>query len=203
MKMSQAVRKYQWFSDKGHGWMRVPLQDLRELNFTDKVAKAGDGPTATKMSADSAYLEEDADAGAFLDAAKAAGWTVTQNLNVVQFDKCPLRDFSAYNADFAKNPIRPERRVSLVNGGDARVIRVERAEGGRDGHQVYKTTRGQNFVLPNIVVETVGASREQRVLSVANFTAEIQESRLLKAALEASRRNRNQPEAPKPNKPKF
>ena len=53
------------------------------------------------------------------------------------------------------------------------------------------------------MVETVGASREQRVLSVANFTAEIQESRLLKAALEASRRNRNQPEAPKPNKPKF
>jgi len=54
--------KLKSYSDSGHGWLRVPLKLIRELQ-----AK---GHVFTRCSYESkryAYLEEDIDAGKFLD----------------------------------------------------------------------------------------------------------------------------------------
>lgn len=51
------TQEYTWFTDPGHGWLRVPVADIKghpvsAYSFTDGVY---------------AYLEEDCDAGYLLD----------------------------------------------------------------------------------------------------------------------------------------
>ena len=60
-------------NDPAHGWLQVPGALMREL---------GVGRTISLYSyrhpfEDSVYLEEDCDAGRFMDAAKAAGYDIT------------------------------------------------------------------------------------------------------------------------------
>ena len=57
---------YNWIADSGHAWLKVSMEEINALNIRDKIsiysyydAKNGD-----------VYLEEDCDAGIFLDALK-------------------------------------------------------------------------------------------------------------------------------------
>lgn len=57
-----------FFTDPGHGWLEVPHTIVRELGLT---------PTPySYRNAEFAYLEEDCDAHAFMEAAKARGFEV-------------------------------------------------------------------------------------------------------------------------------
>ncbi len=63
-----------WYTDPGHGWLRVPLQAVIDVGIAERisscsyVAKAHPGGlNATAQP--TAYLEEDCDAPAFLAAA--------------------------------------------------------------------------------------------------------------------------------------
>ena len=52
-----------WNADAGHAWLEVPMQYLKDLNILDKITdysyKSIDGTKA--------YLEEDLDAGTYID----------------------------------------------------------------------------------------------------------------------------------------
>ena len=55
---------YNWIADSGHAWLKVSMEEINALNIRDKIsmysyydAKNGD-----------VYLEEDCDAGIFLEA---------------------------------------------------------------------------------------------------------------------------------------
>jgi len=70
-KMKEKIkRKLMFFSDPGHGWLRINQYDLEDLGITDKIS----GFSYQRGSR--VYLEEDCDAPRYLAAAKAAGWHI-------------------------------------------------------------------------------------------------------------------------------
>ncbi len=77
-----------WTSDPGHGWLAVPLADLEALNIETQIT----GYSYVRVG--TVYLEEDLDAGTYLEAAKAAGWTVETTEEHV--DWTPIRGYASY-----------------------------------------------------------------------------------------------------------
>lgn len=59
-----------WYSDPGHAWLRVKKADALALGITGKVSQY------SYHKGQYAYLEEDCDAGLFIEAAQAAGAVV-------------------------------------------------------------------------------------------------------------------------------
>jgi len=53
---------FTFHTDPGHGWLEVPMSLLRDLGIADKIS------SYSYMRGDSAYLEEDCDAGLFVRA---------------------------------------------------------------------------------------------------------------------------------------
>jgi len=57
-----------FIEDPGHGWLKVPLVELDELDIRDQIT-----PYSYKNGR-FAYLEEDCDMGVYLDARQAQGF---------------------------------------------------------------------------------------------------------------------------------
>ena len=64
------TKKLTFHADPSHGWLEVDFADLDALNITTQVSRY------SYHSGTRAFLEEDCDAGLYLDAAKEHGWTV-------------------------------------------------------------------------------------------------------------------------------
>ena len=56
-------RIYPFHEDAGHGWLEVPVKYLWDLGIRDKITSC----SYRSEDYDTAYLEEDLDAGTFLD----------------------------------------------------------------------------------------------------------------------------------------
>ena len=83
------TQKLIYHCDSGHGWLEVPRADVIALGLADKISPW------SYIGGHSIYLEEDCDAGLYLDAAKAAGYT----LNITekyQHGDSPIRFFDQY-----------------------------------------------------------------------------------------------------------
>jgi len=63
------MRKYTFFSDPGHGWVRVPFSHLLEFDLVEKISRYSYISTSGKW----AYLEEDQDAPIFLHHLQSCG----------------------------------------------------------------------------------------------------------------------------------
>lgn len=59
--------KYNFYSDPGHGWLKVPYEKLSELGVAHKISEY------SFRRGGYAYLEEDRDAGIFIKALEAKG----------------------------------------------------------------------------------------------------------------------------------
>jgi len=59
--------KLQYFTDPGHGWLKVKKADLIDFDIANKVS------AFSYMRTDFAYLEEDCDMSLFIDALKQRG----------------------------------------------------------------------------------------------------------------------------------
>lgn len=86
--MSHKKLTLTFHSDPGHGWLAVPMTLLRGLGIADAISRC------SYMRGDTAYLEEDADASVFMEAAKAAGIEV-QFLEKFE-DPTPIRNYASY-----------------------------------------------------------------------------------------------------------
>lgn len=73
--MAKVRKAFNFFSDPGHGWLRVKLDDLIEVNMTVK-----DFSNYSYIKNDNVYLEEDCDAPIFIDRWK-------QKYDVVRFNE--------------------------------------------------------------------------------------------------------------------
>lgn len=89
--------KITYHHDAGHGWLEVSLQQaltvrtpLKEISGYSYVGLKGFSPTL--------YLEEDRDAGLFLDAASAAGRKV-EITHKHHGDQCFIRELADYPAE--------------------------------------------------------------------------------------------------------
>jgi hypothetical protein len=58
---------FNFYADPGHGWLKVPMSLLDELGIKDRISQF------SYVRKDFAYLEEDLDAGIFIDAMKHRG----------------------------------------------------------------------------------------------------------------------------------
>ena len=53
------MKTYKFYSDPGHGWLAVKIKELVDLGIVDKIS------SYSYMRGQTAYLEEDCDAGLF------------------------------------------------------------------------------------------------------------------------------------------
>ena len=58
---------YRMIVDSGHGWLKVTHNELRQLGIADKIS------LYSYSNGEYAYLEEDCDAGVFIDAKGGIG----------------------------------------------------------------------------------------------------------------------------------
>lgn len=68
------TKKLTVYTDPGHGWVKVKFSELLKYGIAYKVSRA------SYVRGDYVYLEEDCDAGLYIEALKAAGYTVSQNI---------------------------------------------------------------------------------------------------------------------------
>lgn len=59
------MKPYTFISDPGHGWLRVKLDELRDLGIADKITQF------SYRDGDDAWLEEDCDLSTFIVARAA------------------------------------------------------------------------------------------------------------------------------------
>lgn len=58
-----------FLADPGHGWLQVDMEQLKRLRIADQISAYSYVSRDRRI----AYLEEDCDAGRFIEALKAAG----------------------------------------------------------------------------------------------------------------------------------
>ena len=84
-------------ADPAHGWLEVPREDIDALGIADQISAYSYAMAATHKRAGMVYLEEDCDASLFLDAAKAAGWTI-QIVEKYTAEDSPICKYPAFSA---------------------------------------------------------------------------------------------------------
>lgn len=80
---------YTFFEDPAHGWLRVPLAELHELGIADKISRY------SYIGNEFAFLEEDCDAGLFMEASEKLGRTIQVKTAYVD-SRSSIRDLERY-----------------------------------------------------------------------------------------------------------
>jgi len=62
------TKRLTYHTDPAHGWLEVAIADIRELNIAHLISEY------SYIKDDRAFLEEDCDAFAYMENAKAKGW---------------------------------------------------------------------------------------------------------------------------------
>ena len=82
---------YTFYSDAGHGWLRVKVEELYRLGIEYDIT------TFSYIFGETAYLEEDCDLATFMMAKQSAGETVEIN-TVDGGNESVIRSYNAYTA---------------------------------------------------------------------------------------------------------
>jgi len=92
------TQKLTFHCDRGHGWLEVPREDIDALGLADEISNLSYLLSHTHKRAGMVYLEEDCDATLYLDAAKAAGWTIQIVEKYTDTDS-PIRNMKRYTTE--------------------------------------------------------------------------------------------------------
>lgn len=76
-------KTYDFISDPGHGWLKVPMMDLMASGVSNQISDF------SYQTREFAFLEEDCDAGIFIEAEKARGVQI-------KFNEIEVPDFRIY-----------------------------------------------------------------------------------------------------------
>jgi hypothetical protein len=82
------TKSYKFYSDSGHGWVAVKIDELINLGIADKISRYSYRKNQT------AYLEEDGDMTLFVRAKMARGEIVT--VKEKHSDRSVIRSYSSY-----------------------------------------------------------------------------------------------------------
>ena len=72
-ELKPSKRIYQFYADPGHAWLRVPIKELKALGLLPKISHY------SYINERYMYLEEDLDAGTFIEEMKTRGIEVRMN----------------------------------------------------------------------------------------------------------------------------
>ena len=87
-ELAEVALSYRFIEDPGHGWLEVPITELHRLGIAGQVS------SYSYRKGDMAYLEEDCDAGLFLDAKRALGEPL--RVTEVYQDPTPVRNYARF-----------------------------------------------------------------------------------------------------------
>ena len=79
-------------SDPGHAWLAVKLSEIKMLGIEQDIS------SFSYVKGKTAYLEEDCDAGKFIEAMKSKGIDVEVKEGAVR-DRSPIRYFKSYSPE--------------------------------------------------------------------------------------------------------
>lgn len=111
-------RNYTFFSDPGHGWLQVPLSELKELGIENEI-------TPYSYEKDGyVYLEEDADLSTYLNAIRKA-YNIPSDYKFSGFrdsysDNTPIRNYRSYEPKkqakpfTIKEPVKPMKKQKIT-----------------------------------------------------------------------------------------
>lgn len=101
--MSKVKSKYQFYSDPGHGWLRVPYSELERLDIADKITHY------SYTKGDNVFLEEDCDMSTFMKA--KADLNEKVDIQVIRCNRqSRIRSYNSYGG------ARMVTRVNLMTG---------------------------------------------------------------------------------------
>lgn len=83
--------KLKFYTDPGHGWVAVKKNLLTQLGIADRIT------AYSYMKGNTAYLEEDRDAGLLLNVLKDSGVAVELVQKNVDY-RSPIRNYESYSA---------------------------------------------------------------------------------------------------------
>jgi hypothetical protein len=84
--------KFQFYTDPGHGWLRVPYSELERLDIADKITHY------SYTKGDNVFLEEDCDMSTFMRAKNALNETV--DIQVIRCNRqSRIRGYEKYRGD--------------------------------------------------------------------------------------------------------
>jgi hypothetical protein len=83
------IKSFQVISDASHGWVKVPLVELDRLAIQDQISEY------SYVKGNFAFLEEDADAGVFIEARKAEG-NIVKLKEIVRESCRKIRNYDTY-----------------------------------------------------------------------------------------------------------
>lgn len=90
------LKVFRFYADPGHGWARVPLAQLRELDLIGKITPY------SYMRRDCAYLEEDCDLSTFFVAyRKRHGSDPVLRGHTSAWRQSRIRNYARYSPDLA------------------------------------------------------------------------------------------------------
>jgi hypothetical protein len=90
--MSKAKSKFKFYSDPGHGWLRVPYSELERLDIADKITHY------SYTKGDNVFLEEDCDMSTYMRAKNALNETV--DIQVIRCNRqSRIRGYEKYRGD--------------------------------------------------------------------------------------------------------
>jgi len=105
------TKTYKFIDDPGHAWLSVPICDIKKLNIADKISEY------SFVSPARVYLEEDCDAGVFIDAAKAAGWNIQIKESGSYTNRTwQGRHWPRFTPAYLKNPFAVGARYAIAGG---------------------------------------------------------------------------------------
>jgi hypothetical protein len=96
---------FDFVSDPGHGWLKVPVAELERLGIVDQIS------TYSYLRGDMAYLEEDCDLSVFLAARKARNEPVTFREHS-RNKRSQIRNYATFNGQ------KMVTRVNMMTGAE-------------------------------------------------------------------------------------
>jgi hypothetical protein len=97
---------YVYHQDSGHGWLEVPAREIKAMGLEGRITPC------SYLYQDKAYLEEDMDAGTFLDMRKLLPKPVSIQNNYID-GMCRIRDYPHYRPDnITSEKEKPARKTS-------------------------------------------------------------------------------------------
>ncbi len=89
--------KYQFYSDGGHGWIKVSIDELKKLGIHEKISNY------SYMKNGYAYLEEDCDLSLFFKAKGFTDFDKVVNNNRQSDKQSKIRNYQTYNFNTYQN----------------------------------------------------------------------------------------------------
>lgn len=81
---------YNFYSDPGHGWLAVPIEDVNKLGIVNKISRY------SYLNGEMAYLEEDCDFEVFFNAYVNEHGVAPKWKSITLNNNCAVRNYARF-----------------------------------------------------------------------------------------------------------